>query len=538
MKYLLIVCQLLCTISAVTASTYYLSPNNGATTNDGSVQQPWPDLQTVLDAGMVSTNEYVGLPYDSLTSTLTPKNIDGIIQPGDTLMLLSGYYGHVEIDRHYNSDYIVVIAAAGAVPEFASIHIRSCQYWRLQGLHIDASLDYDLAANRLLYIESHGFRGPSADIIVDGCSLTSGADGWEWSADQWLSRSRSGIYSSAIRSRMTANTLTNIDHGITLIGNYSQAIGNSISNFSGDGLRMLGSHQRMEANLVKNCFKVDDNHDDAFQSFSIDGHNPSYDTLRGNTIINHEDYTHPLAGPLQGVGCFDGPYHNWLVENNLISVNHWHGITFLGAYDCRIMHNTVIDPLPSEEPGSSWIRVADDKQGNPSEGCIVANNIADRFVVDGQSYSNMTLTTVTDYDLHFTDWSANDFSLLPSSSLIDSGVNLGTPVDIIGTSRPQGMAHDTGAYEYVAAASTNETALPTELLIYPNPSPSDFVIVHNGKSLLLALYTIDGRQVSHTSIRTAYGYRISIDNEKPATYILTYQAEDGQQTAHQLVMVK
>ena len=35
---------------------------------------------------------------------------------------------------------------------------------------------------------------------------------------------------------------------------------------------------------------------------------------------------------------------DWVIENNVVIVDHWHGITLGGARNCRIVNNTVIDP--------------------------------------------------------------------------------------------------------------------------------------------------------------------------------------------------
>ena len=67
-------------------------------------------------------------------------------------------------------------------------------------------------------------------------------------------------------------------------------------------------------------------------------------------------------------------FEDWVVENNVVFVDHWHGITLSGAVDSRIVNNTVCD-INSESPGPSWIRIGDHKNGTPSSGCVVRNNL-------------------------------------------------------------------------------------------------------------------------------------------------------------------
>ena len=68
--------------------------------------------------------------------------------------------------------------------------------------------------------------------------------------------------------------------------------------------------------------------------------------LRGNVFINHVNPAHPLRSSMQAIGCFDGWFVNWVVENNVVVTDHWHGISFYGMCDSRIVNNTVIDLDP------------------------------------------------------------------------------------------------------------------------------------------------------------------------------------------------
>src|SRR4051812_41600808 len=77
---------------------------------------------------------------------------------------------------------------------------------------------------------------------------------------------------------------------------------------------------------------------------------------------------------MQGIGCFDGTFVDWVVENNIIITDHWHVITLLGARNCRIVNNTVIDPNTTS-PGPPWISIDAHKDGTPPSGCVVRNNL-------------------------------------------------------------------------------------------------------------------------------------------------------------------
>lgn len=458
------------------ATTFYLDPVNGNLNNPGTMAAPWPSLMEVIQAGMVETQEYAPLPYDPATSKLVVKNAGSPVQAGDTLMLMSDQHGEVEIDRHVNTGMITILAAPDHQPILATLHLRSSAYWRIEGLTISTEPYGYYTNDHLLFIESHGWRGPADHIEIRNCTVTSGADSWNWTLDQWLTRSTNGINVVGDHILIEDNLVTNIDMGISIVGDSCIARNNQIINFSGDGIRPLGSHLLIEGNLIKNCFDIDDNHDDGIQSFNLGTYNVTDVIIRGNTILNYDDPNQPFLGPLQGIGCFDGPFTNWVIENNVISVNHWHGISLYGAVNCRIINNTVLDPTPGTTPGPSWILVTDKKDGTPSTGCIAKNNLTNTLNVDGEQSHNLTLAGIPAYDLYFVDHSLADFHLLAGCPAIDQAdPSVAPPLDRDGVTRPQGNGVDIGAYEYLAPSALQPTA-EAVVRLAPNPCTDRCII--------------------------------------------------------------
>jgi len=205
---------------------------------------------------------------------------------------------------------------------------------------------------------------------------------------------------------------------------------------------------------VKNCYDVNGNHDDGFQSWSSgpDGVGSGEVVgivLRGNTIINNEDPDQPHRGALQGIGCFDGMFVDWTIENNVVVVDHYHGITLGGARGCRIINNTVIDPN-DQRPGPAALRVSRHKRGTASSGCIIRNNLVSSLQVQGEGMTVDHNLVVDSPETVFADIAKHDCRLREGSPAINAGVkDLAPGVDIANTRRPRGSAVDIGAYEYV-----------------------------------------------------------------------------------------
>ena len=506
------------------AQTHYIDPINGSMQNDGSAQQPWSTLQEVVDGNMIETQSYNPLPFNPATSTLGIKNAGAPVQPGDTIVLLDGLHGEIFFRGAHNLAPITIMAKSDHTPIIRSIKLSSASNWRLINLTISGE-PYGLFSGRLLFVESHGHHGPSRDVTIKGCNLYSIQDNTAWGADDWVANSASGIYVHGHGHTIEGNTLLNIDMGITILADSCQVINNSITNFSGDGIRPLGGYLLIENNVIKNCYDVDDNHDDGIQSFNLNAADFSHVVIRNNTIINYEDVNQRFRGTLQGIGCFDGPFHNWVIENNVIAVDHYHGISLYGAFDCDIINNTVIDVSPDETPGPVWIRVNPHKDGTPSERCRVINNLTNRVIADDQEvHHNVNISALGDYNANFIDFQAFDLHLSPESIAIDQGLDsLASESDRDGRMRPQGESVDVGAYEYAGNSSIlNQDLDDTSITIFPNPCTTDLFIFCNSVEGSHAVQIIDikGYVYMPTVERlNTNSYRVDVSNLAAGTYV-------------------
>jgi hypothetical protein len=433
-----------------TGTVFYVDPATGNINNDGSASAPWSTLQEVIENNKIETMRTASQPYHDGVGYVV-KNAGAPVKAGDTIILRSGHHGDVFINSYFNTEYINVIAEPGAT--VSRLRIQSGSKWRFKGLTVRPDPGYT-SSYSLVFLETHSWNGPVSNITIDDFTIYSVQDSsTAWSTSDpvdWDTLACDGIIADGDDMTIRRNTLKNVDFGITMSGNYGLISGNTVENFAGDGMRGLGNDLFFEYNTVKNCYAVNANHDDGFQSWSINNDPPRERVvLRGNTIINYTDPNQPFRGTLQGIGCFDGWYINWVVENNVVITDHWHGISLYGAINSRIVNNTVIDQNDTT-PGPPWIGFFDHKNGSPCANCIIRNNIAPSYAVGTGTTAdhNYEIPNYASYAGLFVDHQNFNVRLRPGSLLIDAGsADLAPLKDREGTLRPVGAGVDLGAYE-------------------------------------------------------------------------------------------
>lgn len=437
----------------VMAADHYVDPVAGTDAGDGSAEHPWRTLESVIAAGLIETQSWETLPYAEGTPLVT-AHAGAPIKAGDTVWLRSGYHGEIAITNAYNTTPITLAAQAGQTPTARFVHLRSVGGWIVRGLSVSPSYAAVYAPTTLVTVEDHDWTGPSSNVVIDHCELFSVADTSSWTLEDWNALPCDGIRIDGDDCTVRDTTLHNVDFGISVSGTDALITHNTVQGFAGDGMRGLGDRGTFEYNTIVGCYDVNDNHDDGFQSWSagpdgIGSGEVTGVTLRGNTFINTADADQPFQGPLQGIGCFDGAYVDWVIENNVVIVDHYHGITLMGARNSRIVNNTVVD-LNDTDPGPAWIMVSPHKDGWPSTGCVVRNNLTTALnVPDGQGVSVDGNIVFDDVDSHFVDFAGRDLHLRETSSAIDTALaDLAPAFDLDGVSRPQGAAFDVGAYEF------------------------------------------------------------------------------------------
>ncbi len=441
------------TVVPARATDFFVDPVAGSPAGNGSSASPWRTIEEVIDAGLIETRDWASHPYVPGAALVT-VNAGAPVKAGDRLYLRTGYHGELSIRGAYNAATVRIVAQPGHAPRVSKIRVEAAQNWLIRGLSVSPShATPDLPPGTMVAVESHNWFGPAWDVVIEDCDIFTVDDAAAWTADQWINLASSGVSVGGERVTIRDNRVRNVRFGISVGGEDARIQFNEVDGFSADGLRGLGDGGRFEYNRIANAHvdgPTDGNHDDGFQSWSVGpggvGTGEVRDVvLRGNRIINNLNPDHPLHATLQGIGCFDGLFVNWIVENNVVITDHWHGISLYGAIGGRVVNNTVLD-LNGVSPGPPWIML-NSSNGTPSSGVLVRNNLATDYAISGTGI-------VQDHNLEITAPGALfvappfDLHLAAGSPAVDAGSAVQAPaLDADRVARPQGTSPDLGAYE-------------------------------------------------------------------------------------------
>ena len=373
------------------------------------VPTPTPTpVPTPIPAGAISVSDATEL----LAAVKT-------VAAGGTITLSSGNYGAVTISGADKSSKTYLRAASNATPVFTQLDINSDQ-WDVSGVEVRPTS----AVNA---VEIAG------DNVTFKNNLVTYGNRSGWSASTWLSKVGHGIVFSGTNAVISGNKVINVNYGIQGVETATGGVvsGNTVDGFIGDGMRGLANNMVFSGNTVKNAFSVDDTHQDGFQSWSLGNGSVGAGvvkgiTLKGNTFINAETPGQSLQGEMQGIGMFDGMYEDWLIEDNIVIVDHWHGIAVYGAKNVTIRNNTVIDPN-NTTPGPAWIQIVNHKNGTAPVNSRIENNISNTINNNpGVTITNNKTIALVDYTANFQNWQGGDVRLKSGSAYIGYGARIGS----------------------------------------------------------------------------------------------------------------
>jgi hypothetical protein len=337
-------------------TVYHVDPARGKIGNSGTASSPWSTLEEVAAEGKLAR-----------------------LKPGDTILLYTGNHGDVRLTGAH-SPVVSILAAPKHTPRLARLEIDKGSGWRISGLTISPAFATQSYQGAIVTI---GERGPATDITLEDCWIHTATDATAWTAKEWMAAA-TGITAGRHSTKLTLrnNYVQNTRFGIVLCGPDSLCEGNVVTDFSADGIRVTRDGLTVQYNVVKNAYVSeadgDANHDDGIQCFLFNKGTGTVRNavLRGNLILGREDEGQKFPSHMQGIGFFDGPLVDFLVEQNVVLVSHWHGITLSDAQNCRILDNVAYTRWTDAKP-RPWIKLGE-KQ-DQARGNTVRGNFAHSF---------------------------------------------------------------------------------------------------------------------------------------------------------------
>ena len=399
----------------VTGNTFYIDPVNGSDDGNGSNEQPWKTLQHVLESGKVQYYKH-SEPYDT-SSALIPVNENAPVKGGDELVLRSGYHGYINMNNFmFKEKWITIRGEEGQYPTlsqfkligaFKNIYLKNVNiikssyqgnenYWETEVLNRNNR-------GNIVHLESNGFHGRGSSVKFKNVTVKTAENTSSWTAREWLDKSASGFYLRTVESiEIIDSTIENVAMGVSVDyeSNHFAIINSEILSFSHDGMRLCSNNIKCYNNKIIGCVDVDSElpeyrHYDGIQSYARGENNrPGEGTLENVFIKNNLIAMIPKGstkkhGNLQGIGCFDGFFKNWIIENNIVLTDNYHGIAMYGLLDGKILNNTVVDQLDGNDR-SPWIVIKNHKTRGVSQNSIIANNLVSRSISYDPESINVT----------------------------------------------------------------------------------------------------------------------------------------------------
>jgi hypothetical protein len=446
-----------CVIPSTTFNhVWYIDPVNGKTpaamtaagirmptaavgpsrTTQGSASHPWNSLEAVFQTvvanlpvpgyanPLLTTAPYYhavtfpggGWGYDIVTGP------NGVIQPGDEVLLMSGNYGAVYIGVYdheiTNQAFLTIAAAPGQTPILSSLRVSSTNEFHFSGITVQ-----DVAGGGntayVVSVSDQGLAYPTSDIVFDHMTINSGATAVAdtWTRAQWLATAHSGFAANGGTTSgggnppstkcisLTNSHISTVRFGVAMTSDNSILANNEIDHFSDDAVDIAGNNLTIQNNYIHDCLQNGDgNHPDAVQ-FTVGPAPIAPATFNAyvnvlvdsNTIVRQADPNLQYSDGLQGITAFDADWTNVTISNNIVATRSCYGTYISSFHDSLVINNTFYDDLSGTNGGTDLggciagitITAVSHESADGTSNTRLANNISGDFF---DSSNNTTVT--------------------------------------------------------------------------------------------------------------------------------------------------
>ena len=399
-----------CAEPGPTGKVWYIDPVNGKTPADGgngSQTAPWNSLTGVLSFKFppgYTCPLLSSVPYYHVVEGKRVYVADQLgsppVQPGDTIMLMSGNYGDIVIGDYskqvVNPSFVTVKAAPGQTPVFSTLYIRSTNKWVFKGIKVQSLLGTNNNKQALVTVTDQGAALPTSDIILESMQVSSADSTDEWTQPEWLARARVvGIFAKGSDNgadttcvSVTNSHISKVIFGSVVMANNMLFSSNEIDRFGDDGIDYVASNILIAKNYIHDDQVLGNGaHMDGMQGYPGGASNVVIDS---NRVIRQTDPKLPFPTYLQGIDAFDGDWTNLTVTNNVVVTSSCWGIFYGSVHGGKVINNTVLDDgtdAGTKNPAGKVvcrpaITVGDKThQGSPSSDVIIRNNIANHLTI-------------------------------------------------------------------------------------------------------------------------------------------------------------
>ena len=290
---------------------FYVDPVRGAKDNDGSEAKPWRTLAEVLDPNnhLVATRTYGRRTLDGALPTV-PINPNGPIRPGDTIVLMSGDHGTVDVSKYVNQNFISVVAGPGQTPLVRSLRLVSSSHWLFRGIKFQGQRPEKDFYGPMVGVGMNDYFGP-ADNIVFTDDFFSTADQTEgWSPGDWVNKPyKTGFLTYARCTTLIGNHFFNLRDAIGIAPSAEDSLvqGNLIEDFGNDGIDTTASNVVIRGNHIRSSrhSPAEPLHPDAIQGWTAPGATNRNVVINSNWVVN----LNPAEdNAMQGISIFDGQW--------------------------------------------------------------------------------------------------------------------------------------------------------------------------------------------------------------------------------------
>jgi len=364
--------------------TFYVDPELGSMSNPGTIDQPWSTLENVIQSNLIETKDKNG----------NIVNPGGVIKAGDTIILRSGYHGHVQIKNAFNDQKITIKSDTNAEAKLSELELISVKNWSFSGLIISPSVsDTAIRTDTIVVLGDNGFLGNSSNIdLIDSYIYSFSENAEDLSATDWQSKAKNGVLlgRNATNLNVQNNFISKTKFGINAMAPDSIVSGNVVTDFSADGIRAVASRNIIEFNVIKNNYVIDGNHPDGIQGFSATSSVLSDVSVVGNVILNRDKKGNQYSGGLQGLGFFDGPFSNISMQDNVVMAFTYQGLALYDSIGGTIKHNVAYTPSNIETLMTARITL-----GTKNKSAVMSNYVAYNLAHQYVFYKRDSQKTIT-----------------------------------------------------------------------------------------------------------------------------------------------